>query len=138
MGTDLGKSVKIEDRVYTTGEAAEICGLSNTIIRKLFDEGKLKGFLIPMRARERRITSNSLIKFMEENSIIKDERYYTTGEIAKICNVSPRTVSSWFDRGRLNGYYIPGSRDRRITHESLIEFMKENKMYEYLKDNIPK
>lgn len=48
----------------------------------------------------------------------------TTGEVAKICNVAPRTVSKWFDSGQLRGYRIPGSKDRRIPLSSLIRFMK--------------
>jgi excisionase family DNA binding protein len=48
----------------------------------------------------------------------------TTGEVAKICNVAPRTVSKWFDSGQLRGYRIPGSKDRRIPLPSLIRFMK--------------
>lgn len=48
----------------------------------------------------------------------------TTGEVAKICNVAPRTVSKWFDSGQLRGYRIPGSKDRRIPLNSLIRFMK--------------
>ena len=39
---------------------------------------------------------------------------FTTGQVAKICKVAPRTVSKWFDSGRLRGYRIPGSQDRRI------------------------
>jgi len=48
----------------------------------------------------------------------------TTGEVAKICNVAPRTVSKWFDSGQLRGYRIPGSKDRRIPLNSLVRFMK--------------
>lgn len=48
----------------------------------------------------------------------------TTGQVARICNVAPRTVSKWFDTGRLRGYRIPGSRDRRIPLEQLVRFMK--------------
>lgn len=48
----------------------------------------------------------------------------TTGEVAKICNVAPRTVSKWFDSGQLRGYRIPGSKDRRIPVEQLIRFMR--------------
>jgi excisionase family DNA binding protein len=48
----------------------------------------------------------------------------TTGEVAKICNVAPRTVSKWFDSGVLKGYRIPGSKDRRIPVNELIRFMK--------------
>jgi excisionase family DNA binding protein len=50
----------------------------------------------------------------------------TTGEVAKICSVAPRTVSKWFDSGQLRGYRIPGSKDRRIPLNSLIRFMKEH------------
>lgn len=48
----------------------------------------------------------------------------TTGQVAKICNVAPRTVSKWFDTGQLRGYRIPGSRDRRIPVDQLVRFMK--------------
>ena len=50
----------------------------------------------------------------------------TTGEVAKICNVAPRTVSKWFDTGQLRGYRIPGSKDRRIPMTGLIRFMKQH------------
>ena len=46
-----------------------------------------------------------------------DKEVLTTGEVAKICNVAPRTVSKWFDSGQLQGYRIPGSKDRRICDE---------------------
>lgn len=52
----------------------------------------------------------------------------TTGEVAKICNVAPRTVSKWFDSGALTGYRIPGSKDRRIPLSQLIKFMKAHGM----------
>jgi len=48
----------------------------------------------------------------------------TTGEVAKICNVAPRTVSKWFDSGQLRGYRIPGSKDRRIPFKQLVRFMR--------------
>ncbi len=48
----------------------------------------------------------------------------TTGQVAKICRVAPRTVSKWFDSGQLRGYRIPGSKDRRIPLPQLIRFMK--------------
>ena len=52
----------------------------------------------------------------------------TSGEVAKICNVAPRTVSKWFDTGALTGYRIPGSKDRRIPLAQLIKFMKQHGM----------
>ena len=52
------------------------------------------------------------------------KKVFTTGQVAKICKVAPRTVSKWFDSGRLKGYRIPGSQDRRIPREQLIRFLK--------------
>jgi excisionase family DNA binding protein len=62
--------------------------------------------------------------FMAENTKHKD--VLTTGQVAKICNVAPRTVSKWFDSGQLRGYRIPGSKDRRIPVDQLVQFMKRH------------
>ncbi len=56
----------------------------------------------------------------------KGKNVLTTGDVAKICNVAPRTVSKWFDSGQLKGYRIPGSKDRRIPLPELLRFMKAN------------
>ncbi|MCY2945131.1 MAG: response regulator [Planctomycetota bacterium] len=53
---------------------------------------------------------------------------FTTGQVARICKVAPRTVSKWFDSGRLRGYRIPGSQDRRIPRDHLIRFLKDHDM----------
>lgn len=53
-----------------------------------------------------------------------DKKVLTTGDVAKICCVAPRTVSKWFDSGQLRGYRIPGSKDRRIPLEHLVRFMR--------------
>jgi len=54
----------------------------------------------------------------------KTKEVLTTGQVARICNVAPRTVSKWFDSGQLRGYRIPGSKDRRIPLAQLIRFMR--------------
>jgi excisionase family DNA binding protein len=56
--------------------------------------------------------------------MLKRKDVLTTGQVAQICNVAPRTVTKWFDSGQLRGYRIPGSRDRRIPLSELIRFMK--------------
>jgi excisionase family DNA binding protein len=58
----------------------------------------------------------------------KGKNVLTTGEVARICNVAPRTVSKWFDSGQLKGYRIPGSKDRRIPVSELARFMKVHNM----------
>jgi excisionase family DNA binding protein len=50
----------------------------------------------------------------------------TTGEVAKLCHVTIRTVIKWFETGRLKGYKIPGSRDRRFARGDVIRFMHEH------------
>lgn len=51
---------------------------------------------------------------------------FTTGEAAKICNVSQQTIIRCFDSGQLKGFRVPGSRFRRIPREILYKFMKDN------------
>ncbi len=58
----------------------------------------------------------------------KGKNVLTTGDVARICNVAPRTVSKWFDTGQLKGYRIPGSKDRRIPLSELMRFMKVHNM----------
>jgi len=58
----------------------------------------------------------------------KGKDVLTTGDVAKICHVAPRTVSKWFDNGQLKGYRIPGSKDRRIPVHELVRFMKMHNM----------
>ncbi len=58
---------KIKD-LLTTGEAAEICSVSQQTIIRCFDAGRLEGFRIP-GSRFRRIPRESLIKFMRENNM---------------------------------------------------------------------
>ncbi len=51
---------------------------------------------------------------------------FTTGEVAKLCHVTVRTVIKWFEAGKLKGYKIPASRDRRIPRDELYRFMRES------------
>ncbi len=57
---------------------------------------------------------------------LRDKKVFTTGQAAKLCNVSQQTIIRCFDSGRLTGFRVPGSRFRRIPRLDLIEFMKTN------------
>ena len=59
---------------------------------------------------------------------LKEKEVFTTGEVAKVCNINQQTVIRIIDKGILKGYRIPGSRHRRICRDKLIKFMKENKI----------
>jgi excisionase family DNA binding protein len=57
--------------LFTTGEAAGICNISQQTIIRCFDSGRLDGFRIP-GSRFRRIPRENLIKFMKDNGIPLD------------------------------------------------------------------
>jgi excisionase family DNA binding protein len=63
--TDLMKTV------FTTGEAAKICKVSQQTIIRCFDSGQLKGFRVP-GSKFRRIPRDLLYRFMKENGIPTD------------------------------------------------------------------
>lgn len=62
--------------LFTTGQAAEICRISQQTIIRCFDSGKLQGFRVP-GSRFRRIPRDSLIRFMKENGIPLDNLFKT-------------------------------------------------------------
>ena len=57
--------------VFTTGEAAKICKVSQQTIIRCFDSGQLKGFRVP-GSRFRRIPRDQLFSFMKDNGIPTD------------------------------------------------------------------
>ena len=57
--------------VFTTGEAAKICKVSQQTIIRCFDSGQLKGFRVP-GSRFRRIPRDVLYRFMKDNGIPTD------------------------------------------------------------------
>ena len=57
---------------------------------------------------------------------MRHKSVYTTGEAAEICKLSQQTIIRCFDSGQLHGFRVPGSKFRRIPHNDLVGFMKEN------------
>ena len=51
---------------------------------------------------------------------------FSTGEAAEVCGVSQQTIIRCFDKGRLQGFRVPGSKFRRIPRDELLRFMREN------------
>jgi two-component system, OmpR family, response regulator len=60
-----------DKQVFTTGEAAEICKVSQQTIIRCFDNGRLQGFRVP-GSRFRRIPRAELLRFMKTNDIPTD------------------------------------------------------------------
>ncbi len=57
-----------QKKVFTTGEAAKVCKVSQQTIIRCFDSGRLNGFRVP-GSRFRRIPREELIRFMRDNDI---------------------------------------------------------------------
>jgi two-component system OmpR family response regulator len=64
-------SMSTTKTVFTTGEAAKICKVSQQTIIRCFDNGSLKGFRVP-GSRFRRIPRDQLFSFMKDNGIPTD------------------------------------------------------------------
>jgi excisionase family DNA binding protein len=60
-----------EKRIFTTGEAAQVCKVSQQTIIRCFDSGRLTGFRVP-GSKFRRIPREELMRFMRANNIPLD------------------------------------------------------------------
>jgi excisionase family DNA binding protein len=109
--------------VFTTGEAAEICKVSQQTIIRCFDSGRLKGFRVP-GSRFRRIPRDALMQFMKENSIPVDlldngkRRILVVDDDPEIVELfvdvlerdgrfEVRTASSGYDAGMITNEFNP-------------------------------
>lgn len=52
----------------------------------------------------------------------------TTGEIAKFCGVTLRTVIRWLEAGKLKGFKLPGRGNNRVLVDDFINFLKQHSM----------
>lgn len=109
--------------LFTTGEAAEICRVSQQTIIRCFDSGRLKGFRVP-GSKFRRIPRANLIKFMRDNSIPLDnldsgrKKVLVVDDDAEIVelisdilaregNYDVRTASSGYEAGMVTQQFHP-------------------------------
>ncbi len=112
--------------LFTTGQAAEICNISQQTIIRCFDSGKLDGFRVP-GSRFRRIPRESLLRFMKENGIPLDHLASERADKIKILIVDDdpeivelmvdvlnrdgrfevRTASSGYDAGLVTQQFLP-------------------------------
>jgi excisionase family DNA binding protein len=89
--------------VFTTGEAADVCKLSQQTIIRCFDSGQLSGFRVP-GSKFRRIPRDELMKFMKKNSIPLDGM---TGGKVKVLVVddNPDIVEIFVDALKRDGRF---------------------------------
>lgn len=114
--------VPVKD-VYTTGEAAEICKVSQQTIIRCFDSGRLAGFRVP-GSKFRRIPREALVKFMKDNNIPLDnldsgrKKVLVVDDDAEIVELfvdvlnrdgrfEVRTASTGYDAGVMTQEFLP-------------------------------
>lgn len=132
---------------FSAAEFGRIVGVSPFTVVRWIRAGKIEAFRIEHRHKgSYRITRASAMSFMKNKGLLLSllppvddvpfddlrkrcrKDIFTTGDVAKICRVAARTVAKWFESGKLRGYRIPGSQDRRIPRENLIDFLREHNM----------
>jgi hypothetical protein len=75
------------------------------------------------------------------NGKIPQQDQYTAGEIAYMMGVAHRTACKFIDEGLIKGFRLPAPagkkiRERRVHHNALMAFIKENPDYRYMLDRI--
>jgi len=68
MADDTPNESWADKKIFTTGEAAKVCKVSQQTIIRCFDSGRLGGFRVP-GSKFRRIPRDELIRFMRANEI---------------------------------------------------------------------
>ena len=109
--------------IYTTGEVADICKVSQQTIIRCFDAGRLGGFRVP-GSKFRRIPRDALVKFMKDNGIPLDNldtgkrKVLVVDDDAEIVELfvdvlnrdgrfEVRTAASGYDAGVLTQEFAP-------------------------------
>ena len=116
-------SSKRKQWVYTSGEAAQICGVSADTVSRWFDLGQMDGFRLGPGG-DRRIPADSLRKFMASHGIpldrlddgatrilvVDDDPYYLDiipSILAKDGDYEVVAVSTGFDAGAQVADFVP-------------------------------
>lgn len=59
---------------------------------------------------------------------MKDRNAVRTGDVARWCGVTVRTVLNWIEQGLLPAYQLPGRGDNRVRVPALLEFLARHDM----------
>lgn len=120
-----------DKKIFTTGEAAEVCKVSQQTIIRCFDSGRLSGFRVP-GSKFRRIPRDELVRFMKQNGIPVDtiedglKRILAVDDdpqilemfvaiLSKDPRLEVKTASSGYDAGLLTESFRP--------HLMLLDYM---------------
>ncbi|HZW06635.1 MAG TPA: response regulator, partial [Phycisphaerales bacterium] len=131
METNTASGKWAGKKVFTTGEAAEVCKVSQQTIIRCFDAGRLGGFRVP-GSKFRRIPRADLIRFMRDNDI-PTENLETGGKRVLIVDDDPGILELFQDvlgkdnrfdvRVASNGYDAGIQTEAFKPHLVVLDFM---------------
>ena len=86
--------------------------------------------LIPIKRRICRFSTAFFATFLSSvvQVVEKIMKSFSSGEVAKYCDVNPRTVIRWIEAGKLTAFKLPGRGNNRVKHGDLISFLQENQI----------
>ncbi len=113
----LGGSSK---RIFTTGEAARICKISQQTIVRCCDSGRLTSFRVP-GSRSRRIERSVLLHFMRDNKIAisKGDSFNTMSEY-----LAASGVSEWQEA--LNNPILDNTKSYVVAMRALSQWLERS------------
>lgn len=120
-----------DKKIFTTGEAAQICKVSQQTIIRCFDSGRLNGFRVP-GSRFRRIPRDELLRFMKTNDIPTDQLEGSTRRVL-VVDDDPKIIELFNDllspdsrfevRSASNGYDAGMMTESFRPHLILLDYM---------------
>jgi hypothetical protein len=135
---------KGQQEFLSVGALTRAFHVGRRTVIKWIDRGQLTGYRIP-GGNSRRVLLRDAERFAREQNLPFDLQpveaqgaaavpvsrgrpsrdVLTTGLLADVFRVAPRTISKWFDQGLLKGHRIPGSNDRRVLRADAERFAAE-------------
>ncbi|MDX9911504.1 MAG: response regulator [Phycisphaerales bacterium] len=135
MSTQTGATNSAErwadKKVFTTGEAAQVCKVSQQTIIRCFDSGRLQGFRVP-GSKFRRIPRDELLRFMRANGIPTEviessaRRVLVVDDDPKICELFEDllTRDGRFEVKTCNNGYDAGMQTQSFSpHAVILDYM---------------
>ena len=61
---------------------------------------------------------------MSKDTMLLEDRYFRSGELARLLHVDESTVKRWADRGLIRCYRTPGGH-RKFTSRQVLDFIKQ-------------
>ena len=61
---------------------------------------------------------------MSKDTMLLEDRYFRSGELARLLHVDESTVKRWADRGLIRCYRTPGGH-RKFTSQQVLDFVKQ-------------